>query len=232
LEKHGIKIKSNIGAMSFNSKQHWLAEHKDKLDEIVPSKKELITSVKALMRPVLSSVLQSAGKVQVESMAKENAEFNLDDPRVVKWLGDRLEATSTTTAETTIDAVKTKLRTDFENGEPLLKMSEHLRDYFTGAETWRANEVARTEATAATGRGQLEAVYQMDPTLGKGWLIEDDPHTRETHRAAGERYSDPIALDDDFEVGQDKMQSPGTGDSAEENCNCRCGIVFMPMEEK
>ena len=110
--------------------------------------------------------------------------------------------------------------------------SEHLRDYFTGAETWRANEIARTEATAATGRGQLEAVYQMDPTMGKGWLIEDDPHTRETHRAAGERYSDPIALDDDFEVGQDKMQSPGTGDLADENCNCRCGIVFMPMEEK
>jgi hypothetical protein len=81
---------------------------------------------------------------------------------------------------------------------------------------------------AATGRGQLEAVYQMDPTMGKGWLIEDDPHTRETHRAAGEQGI--IDLDEEFKVGDDSMQTPGTGDLAEENCNCRCGMYFAPME--
>ena len=306
LEKHGIKIKSNIGAMNFNNKQHWLAEHKDKLDLIVPDKTEMKNQLKAAFKPVLSSVLQSAGKIQMQAMqtlsqkggpgsgphpgseenfshgniqirtthdasgkhvetmirtadgweiisnsdprahaafialhnshskaieANEELEFDLSDPRVVKWIGDRLDDTSETTAQTTIDAVRGKLRTDFENGEPLLKMSEHLRDYFTGAETWRANEVARTEATAATGRGQLEGVVQMDlPGMGKGWLPEHDPSTRDTHLAAEEQGI--IDLDEDFVVGADKMQSPGTGDLAEENCNCRCGMYFAPMEEK
>jgi hypothetical protein len=109
-------------------------------------------------------------------------------------------------------------------------MSEHLRDYFKGAETWRANEVARTEATAATGRGQLEGVVQMDlPNMGKGWLPEHDPATRETHLEAEQQGI--IGLDEDFIVGEDKMQSPGTGSDAKENCNCRCGMYFAPMGE-
>jgi HK97 family phage portal protein len=237
LEKHGIKIKSNIASMNLNSKQQWLAEHKDRVSEILPDKADMIKSLKAAFKPVYSAVLQSAGKMQMASLktikadAEENLDFNLSDPRVVKWIGDRLDDTSETTAQTTIDAVRSKLRTDFEEGEPLLRMSEHLRDYFTGAETWRANEVARTEATAATGRGQLEGVVQMElPGMGKGWLIEDDPHTRDTHRAAAEQGI--IDLDEDFVVGADKMQTPGTGDLAEESCNCRCGIYFTPMEAK
>ena len=306
LERHGIKIKSNIGAMSFNSKQHWLKEHKDRLDEIVPDKKVMVDSLKSLMRPILSSVLASAGKIQMDSMktisqkggpgsgpqgghheenfshgniqiriihdetgkhvetmiriedgweiisnsdprahdafialhnshskaieAIEVLEFDLSDPRVVKWIGNRLDDTSDTTAQTTIDTVRKTLREDFEQGSSLLEMSEHLRDYFKGAETWRANEVARTEATAATGRGQLEGVVQMDlPNMGKGWLPEHDPATRETHLAAEQQGI--IGLDEEFKVGADSMQSPGTGDLAEENCNCRCGMYFAPMGE-
>ena len=148
----------------------------------------------------------------------------------MKWIGNRLDDTSDTTAQTTIDAVRKTLREDFEQGSSLLEMSEHLRDYFKGAETWRANEVARTEATAATGRGQLEGVVQMDlPNMGKGWLPEHDSATRETHLEAEQQGI--IGLDDDFIVGEDKMQSPGTGSDAKENCNCRCGMYFAPMGE-
>ena len=166
--------------------------------------------------------------------------FDLNDPRVVKWIGDRLDDTSETTAQTTIDATRASLRTDFENGEPLLKISEHLRDYFTGAKTWRANLIARTEATAATAQASLEAVDQMDlgDQVGKSWLTENDPKVRDSHQAAGERYADGtdaedgevMGVDDEFEVGDDKMVAPGNGDEADENCGCRCGVAWMVIK--
>ena len=205
------------------------------------------------------SVLKSAAQNQIKDLAdilpKKNTkaadesdvegnveiEFDLNDPRVQSWIGSRLEETSKTTIQATIDATSQSLRTDFENGEPLLKMSEHLREYFTGAETWRANLIARTEATAATTQANLEAVDQMDlgDSVGKGWLTENDPKVRDTHAAAGERYSDGydgdtdkiMGVDDKFVVGSDKMVAPGNGDEADENCACRCGIFWTPISK-
>ena len=253
LEANGIKVKSNLGSMNLNSRQRWLGEHKDRLDEFLPRLSDLKSKLKDALKPALLSVLKSAAQNQIHDLAgiapkktkdieaEEEMEFDLNDPRVVKWIGDRLDDTSETTAQTTIDATRASLRTDFENGEPLLKMSEHLREYFTGAETWRANLIARTEATAATTQASLEAVEQMDlgDSVGKGWLTENDPKVREDHAAAGERYSDGydgdtdniMGVDDEFVVGSDKMVAPGNGDDADENCNCRCGIFWIVINK-
>ena len=252
LEQHGIKVKSNLGAMNLNSRQQWLAEHKDRLDAFLPSKADMKAALKKDLKPALLSVLKSAAQNQIHDLAplvpkktkdveaEEEMKFDLNDPRVVKWIGDRLDDTSETTAQTTIDATRASLRTDFENGEPLLKISEHLRDYFTGAETWRANLIARTEATAATAQASLEAVDQMDlgDQVGKSWLTENDPKVRDSHQAAGERYADGtdaedgevMGVDDEFEVGDDKMVAPGNGDEADENCGCRCGVAWMVIK--
>lgn len=254
LEAHGIKIKSNLGAMNLNNRQHWLAEHKDKLDEFLPKKADLKSQLKDALKPALLSVLKSAAQNQIkdfsamlqkkeikaEVVGEEEIEFDLNDPRVQKWIGKRLEDTSETTAQTTIDATRASLRADFENGEPLLKMSEHLREYFTGAETWRANLIAKTEATAATSQASLEAVDQMDlgEAVGKFWLTEQDDKVRDTHAAAGERYSDGydgdtdkiMGVDDEFVVGADSMTAPGNGNEADECCGCRCGIGWEPIK--
>jgi HK97 family phage portal protein len=367
LEQHGIKIKSNLGSMNINNRQHWLAEHKDRLDEFLPKLVDLRATLKDALKPALMSVLKSAAENQMKELkvltskktknfiwedykklydsledpfsygkkggpgsgrhpegketwitedsqgnkvrqslarlatdkekrggierrrgfqsiperegleiiykpygekgpgyyyseridesnisgpeksfkaddieGEEGLEFDLNDPRVIKWIGDRLDDTSKTTAQTTIDEARASLRKDFENGEPLLKMSEHLREYFIGAETWRANNIALTEATAATSQASIEAVVQMDlgDSVGKFLLTEQDEHVRETHKEAGERYSDGydrdtkeiMGPDDEFEIGEDKMVAPGNGKLAEENCGCRCGIGWEPIK--
>ena len=254
LEQHGIKIKSNLGSMNLNSRQKWLAEHKDRLDEFLPKLSDLKSQLKDALKPALMSVLKSAAENQMKDLAplklkttkaddveaEEEVEFDLNDPRVIKWIGDRLDDTAETTAQTTIDATRQSLRTDFENGEPQLKMAEHLREYFTGAETYRANLIARTEATAATSQASIEAVVQMDleDAVGKVWLTENDPLVRDTHADAGDRYSDGydgntdkvMGPDDEFVVGSDSMTAPGNGGVAEEVCNCRCGLVWEPIK--
>jgi hypothetical protein len=88
--------------------------------------------------------------------------------------------------------------------------------------------------------GDMTAVSQMGlgNAVGKVWLAEPDPLTRATHAAAGERYADgtdaetgePMTLDKEFNVGEDKMLHPAGGQIAEENCNCRCGMVYEMIE--
>lgn len=254
LEKHGVKIKSNIGAMNLNGRQKWLGEHKARLDEFLPAREDLKKSLQKEMKPAYLAVLKDAGTQKKQELdqlvrrgaerkaeAEELLEFNLNDPRVLKWLGVKLEKFGTEVTTTTIDNVKEILREDFEEGDPLLKMSEDLREYFTGEETYRANLIARTESTASVNEADLESVYQMElqNDVGKVWLAEQDTSTRETHVIASERYSDgydretkePMYVDVEFEVGNDVMFAPGGGSLAEENCNCRCGIVFEIFSE-
>ena len=62
---------------------------------------------------------------------------------------------------------------------------------------------------------------------------------RASHAAAGERYSDgydkvtgePVRIDDEFIVGEDAMVAPANGEVAEENVNCRCGMVYEVLPE-
>jgi len=253
LEKHGVKIKSNIGAMNLNGRQKWLADHKARLDEFIPSIADMKKQLEKEMKPAYLAVLKerggkkmkeldslsSSGKKDIE--AEVELEFDYNDPEVKKWLGVKLEKLGKEVTTTTVDNIKEILRDDFEASEPLMKMGEHLRDYFTGAETYRANLIARTESTASMNEADLESVRQMDmeDVVAKVWLTEQDDSTRETHREAGGRYSDgrdsedgqPMRIDDEFEVGDDRMTAPGGGTLAEENCNCRCGLVYEVIAE-
>jgi HK97 family phage portal protein len=246
LEKHGVKIKSNIGAMNLNGRQKWLADHKDRLNEFVPSKTKMKQDLKEAFKPVYLSVMKQSGDGYMKDLAalvnKPKAEaageleFNLGDPKVQEYLGNRLDETNEEIAQTTIDKIKSILREDFEEGEPLLQMSTHLRDYFTGAEAYRAAMIARTETTSAMNTANLESVRQMDltDTVRKVWITENDPQVRDTHAEAGERYSDGydgdsgkvMGIDDDFVVGSDRMVSPAAGNVAEENINCRCTLAW------
>ena len=250
LEKHGIKIKSNIGAMNLNGKQKWLADHKDRLNEFLPLKNDMKKELKAAFKPVYMSVMKESGTGYMKDLSammnRQKAEitgeleFNLGDPKVQEYLGDRLEEFSEDVTQTTIDNVKGILREDFEEGKPQLQMSTHLRDYFTGAETYRAAMIARTETTSAMSAANLESVRQMDlaDSVGKVWITENDPQVRETHAEAGDRYSDgtdaktgkPMLIDDEFEIGSDKMDAPAGGDEAEENINCRCTMGWEPIK--
>ena len=250
LEKSGVKIKANTGAMSKAHRAEWLKENKAKIEELLPSKADLKKDLKERTKPIYQDTLKGGGQNRIDEFSGkvdgkklftkadddfEDIKFNINDPRVKKWLGDRLEEFSNSASDTTIDAVKSTLKADFEEGEPLAKMSEHLRDIFEGGETYRANLIARTETTSAYNKGDIESISQMGlgERVGKIWLAEPDDATRETHAEAGDTYDDGtdedgsiMTIDKEFKVGTDSMQSPGNGSDAAENCNC-----FIPETE-
>lgn len=253
IEKDGVKIKSNIAAMGYSKRKSWLAENKSRITDLLPPVSEVKADLKKSLKPIYLGILKDVGEARMKEWASEikktkaaasiSIQFNTQTPNVKKWLANRLEETSKSITKTTLDTIKDDLREDFENGESQSTMVTHLHETLTEGEAYRAELVARTESTASYNQGDIEGIRQLgvEDRVGKVWLAETDERVRETHAVAAERYSDgydadtgnPMRLEDKFEVGSDSMVVPATGSIAEENVNCRCGLVYeiLPAAE-
>lgn len=162
-------------------------------------------------------------------------EFNVNDPRVLKWLGSRMRQFSREVAGTTFSEIEAILREGFAEGESLITVTETLRSKFESWDQYRAPLIARTETISAMNKSDLESVKQLglEDLLRKHWLSSRDGNTRDTHLAADKEYeAEGIKVDEDFKVGRDMMQAPGLGSLAEENINCRCTVYYSEVEEK
>jgi SPP1 gp7 family putative phage head morphogenesis protein len=192
-------------------------------------------AVSAAFEPVMKECVQHFGERRGDDVAGLRGKtdlgvaFNMNDKRVQKWLGDRLEELGKSLVDTTFDDVKTILRGAFEEGVPEAEIAERLRTKFDTYDKYRAQLIARTEVTASANFADVEAVKQagLEGVLKKVWIDSGDEATRPEHHQAGIRYAKGIALDDDFEVGGDTMQAPGMGSDAGQNINCRCSIGYI-----
>lgn len=98
----------------------------------------------------------------------------------------------------------------------------------------QAERIARTEVgrvySLATDE-RLKQVATIEPRARKFWIATPGPMTRDSHIAAGDRYSedDPIPVDEPFRVGGADLMFPrDPAGPPEETINCRCdeGIVL------
>lgn len=228
LTKKGAVVKGRIATQNV---RQWLLEHKDETARLNIDKAKWKKETAKRVKPAFLTVLKDAGDNRIAEFSKLKAEveFDLNGKVVVKWLQSRLETFSSNVTGTTYDAVETNLRVGLEENHTLNEMSADLRAEFDVFDTARANMIARTESAAAYNEGDIEAVRQMDleDRVQKTWLNE--PDARPTHQEAGEKYSEGVPLDQDFEVGEDVMDVPGNGQLAEENCNCRCTIGWIKV---
>lgn len=90
----------------------------------------------------------------------------------------------------------------------------------------RARLIARTETTTISGFAQMQTANEFTIELDKVWISARDSRTRTDHRSAdGQR----VAKDEDFTIGGAKMAQPGDPKGGAENCcNCRCTVAFVP----
>jgi uncharacterized protein with gpF-like domain len=107
---------------------------------------------------------------------------------------------------------------------------------FGTAET-RAEVIIRTETGRAFSLATQDGMEQATTAgvkLRKWWLAHVDKRTRESHIAAGERYSEDnaIRVDRPFLVGGARLMFPGDPSGpAEETINCRCVSVPAILED-
>lgn len=104
----------------------------------------------------------------------------------------------------------------------------------------RAEAILRTETTRAANiahHGQQLLAAQQTPGLRKRWMATGDSRTRRSHLVAhAATFSDPIPIDEPFDVGGFKLMYPGDpAGPPGETINCRCRVVTVhpdigPME--
>jgi hypothetical protein len=90
---------------------------------------------------------------------------------------------------------------------------------------WRSLRIARTEIVTASNQGAMEGARSTGEPQDKYWIATYDSRTRDTHSVMEEQ--NPKDIDEDFEVGDYMMDSPGDARGGpEETINCRCTIAF------
>lgn len=233
LNESGKSILGQYAGWSRAKVQVHLKENKA-VSDININKKIEQERLKELITPRIKEIMKEVGDARVHDLLeslKVTIEFNVNDPAVLKWIGNRMRNFSQEVTGTSFDEIEAILKAGFTEGQPLATIAQTLSDKFNSWDKYRAPLIARTETIPAMNKADLEAVRQtnLEDALLKGWLTAGDERVRETHQIAGEEYADGIPIDEDFVVGGDRMEEPGNGKDPGENINCRCTLFYMEV---
>lgn len=228
LNELGKNIKGNINGWGANKVRRWLSQHKDRLVDININKIEEANRLAAEAVPIYTEIIKEVGGERLAEFGVDIA-FNVNDPAVQTWIGERLKSTSKDIQETTFNDIQAILREGFQEGVGLVEVADRIKAKFESWDKGRALMISRTETISASNFSDLESVKQsgLEKRLRKFWLNEVD--ARETHQIAGSVYASDgaIEINGNFQVGADSMKAPGNGSLAEENINCRCTLGYV-----
>jgi len=207
-----------------------MAQKATAIDSINIDQAAEMASLQITITPLISTMIEQEGERILQEFG--SGMFNVNDPKVLKWLGTRMDQFSREVTGTTFDAIRETLRAGFSEGKPASVIADELRATFASWDKFRAPLIARTETMAGMNRADLLAIEQakLDKLLKKAWLSAGDEATRPTHLEAGIRYAEGIPLKEYFKVGGDRMLAPGNGSDPGENINCRCCVRYVKME--
>lgn len=184
----------------------------------------------------VSSKAQKVIKMTVEHFGEEvmgeagvDASFDMSDPAVTDflrtWAGDRIAGR---VHQTTTDQLRSTLEDGVKAGETQSQLADRVKHVFSVASKSRAEAIAHTETHRAANFGALEGMSQAGVEK-KEWLATQDNVVRDTH---SELDGTVIDVDEEFVSSSGATAMfPGDFGVAEEDINCRCGVLSV-FEEK
>ena len=173
---------------------------------------------------LLPEVLQDRGEKEIMQLLI-GVEFDVDNPRVIEFLEDKVHKFSFETNDTTIRALKKEFREALTEGEGIPQIEKRVRKVFGIAKRSRSINIARTEVIGASNFGAVEAHKQSGVVVEEEWLATKDDRTRDAHAAIdGERT--PIG-----ETFSNGLRFPGDPrGTPEQICQCRCTVLPIVYE--
>jgi len=147
-------------------------------------------------------------------------------PGYEQIIRDMIVKSGTKIAETTMEYVMHTLDLAEAMNWTVDEFARAIREQLDTQEPWRAKRIAVTEAAKVENFGELQGYKETEYVELKGWLCAFVELSRQAHKDADARYSEePIALDEPFDVGGDKMMHPldgslGAGPGQIINCYC------------
>lgn len=178
-------------------------------------------------KPFIGGVVETVGQSVMGDLAV-GIDFDIQNPRVQRYLGDKLAKYSKDVNDTTLEALRKTLREGVEAGESIPNLRKRVQHVFDVANKSRAIKIARTETASAANKATLEAYRQSEVVEKKEYLAALDERTRPSHAAANGQI---VGLDEMFVLGSGvETEAPGQSGVAEEDINCRCTIVPILIE--
>lgn len=131
-----------------------------------------------------------------------------------------------------VDYLKRSIRAELSRGiasgstwnEMALRIAKGMNSPFRKAYN-NAIRIARTEGHRIQNEAALDGQHgakKKGADIVKQWESTLDGRTRDEHRECDGQIRE---IDEPFDVGGEKMQAPGVGDSARNVCNCRCCLL-------
>lgn len=232
--KSNQKIDANTGKLSnemseFAKKQESrvlakLAKQKSKIEAkqkisitTLFNKDKEIALTTSFILPHLENYLKEAGKEALIALAPQ--EDFTDSKKIEAMLKARAEEFGNEVTATTLEKLDRTLSEGLEAGEGIIDLSDRVNEVYDEFSTYRSDMIARTEATYANAKGNIEGFRQSGVANAKEWINSGDDRVRDEHENGIGVGGEIVGLDEDFSNG---LSEPG-----EPNCRCVVGPAFI-----
>lgn len=178
-------------------------------------------------RPFIGGVMEDVGQAEMTNLVS-GIDFDINNPRVQGFLGDKLEKYSKDVNDTTLNSLRKTLRVGVGKGESIPELQKRVQKVFSIADKTRAVKIARTEVISSANKATLEAYRQSGVVAKKEWLTAGDADVRPSHSAAN---GQKVKLDKMFTLGSGvRTDGPGQSGVGAEDILCRCTTVAIIKE--
>ena len=168
--------------------------------------------------PFIEEFMRSAGEEAVDAINPAET-FDVTEA-LMKQMKERAKNMAKEVNSTTVDKLAAAIAEAIKEGEGIAQMTERVNAIYSEYPTYRAEMIARTEATAANNIGFQEGYKQSGVANAKEWISTGDGRTRDSHiHLDGE----VVGVDEKFSNG---LRYPGDpSGSPDEVINCRCVLA-------
>lgn len=157
------------------------------VEDLLFDAEEFNKKLEELAQPLYVDILKEGYKEAGELLGLEYS-FDVNNPRVQKWIGARLKFIKDIN-DTTRDALKETLREGMNAGEGVSQLLDRVSEVFKRAKGWRAENIARTETVAAYVEGNIDLYHEAGVKKVAFWAAIDERTCEECMGKHGEVYN-------------------------------------------
>ena len=169
------------------------------------------------MEPYIADFIRRSANDALNMTAP--AETFTDNKRVQAFIKKRAKELAESTSGTTIDKLSKTLSEGIANAEGIVDLTKRVQAVYQEFPDYRAETIARTEATAANAEGSMEGYKQSGVVNAKEWINSGDTRVRDEHQDGLGVGGEIVELDGTFTNGLSYPSEP--------NCRCVLGPAFI-----
>jgi hypothetical protein len=186
--------------------------------------------------PLISAYWDEAGKVTRERLGLDPDAWEVHDPHlhemVQKQTFSFCEETNKTTHYELGEALQ-KLRDEFDQGlhegDPIRELRKRVQGVFQNLDDYRANMIARTEASRAVHRASAQSAAESGVVKAKKWLAAANSCDK-CREYEAKTAAHPIPLTQEFDVVGSHPEYASIKDPPG-HPHCRCSIAYVLIDE-